>query len=204
MTDAEEVVDDDLLAVDESVAFSGISQTALYEMMRQGLVAYVRRDDCAKRLIPRRELIAVLASNLVSERPLSGVDRDELCAEGACSVGEAASGPFKRTTLFKLIKAGELPVVKVPGCDPLVPRVALRRLAAAGLKPSRPPTPLTPEADAALAEMAAAHGVSPAEMAAEAIAARLRALKAEVGAAEFQRMVAVGRAEAAKEAKGET
>jgi hypothetical protein len=31
MTDAEEVVDDDLLAVDEGVAFSGISQTVLYE-----------------------------------------------------------------------------------------------------------------------------------------------------------------------------
>jgi hypothetical protein len=185
---AEELVGAGLLTIEGAVRFSAISQTVLYEFICTGEVAFVRRDDLARRYIPRQELVDLLASHLVSQRPLASAERADLVADGASSVGEAVDeGPFKRTTVSKLIKVGAVPVVKVPDCDPTIPRVALRRVQVAGLKPLRPRVPLTAEADAALAELAA-HGVSPVEMAARIVEKQFRAMPKG-----WQRLVALAK-----------
>jgi excisionase family DNA binding protein len=63
---AEEMLKDGSLGVEQARAFSGLGRSALYELMGQGRLPYVKCG--ARRLIPRRALVQVLAEGLSAGR----------------------------------------------------------------------------------------------------------------------------------------
>jgi excisionase family DNA binding protein len=60
-----EMLQDGALGIKEAQTFSGVSRTTLYELMGQGRLPFVKVG--ARRLIPRRALIEVLAEGVSTD-----------------------------------------------------------------------------------------------------------------------------------------
>ncbi len=64
LSEAEALVEDGALTIDEAVAWSGVGRTRLYGEMADGNLPFVQKG--ARRLIPRKALRRLLAEGLVS------------------------------------------------------------------------------------------------------------------------------------------
>ena len=61
---ADELLEDGALGVEEASRFAGIGRTVLYKLMGDGSLPYVKLG--ARRLIPKRCLVKLLAAGLAS------------------------------------------------------------------------------------------------------------------------------------------
>ena len=61
-----EIVGDGTLTIDDACDFTGLGRTILYDLMGRGDLPYVKVGS--RRLIPRRSLVAILASGLQGGR----------------------------------------------------------------------------------------------------------------------------------------
>jgi excisionase family DNA binding protein len=68
---AVELAADGAVGLDEAATLTGVKRSKLYELMGQGKLAYAKIGS--RRLIPRRALTALIASNIVGGRePAAG------------------------------------------------------------------------------------------------------------------------------------
>jgi excisionase family DNA binding protein len=58
----DELLEDGALGIEEARKFSGLGRTVLYDLMGEGRLSYTKVG--ARRLIPRRALVQVLAEGL--------------------------------------------------------------------------------------------------------------------------------------------
>lgn len=161
------LVREGMLSVADAAEFSSYSQTALYALMSDGRLAFgIDRDRHKRRLIPRAELVRLLATHLVTTRTLSWEDRVELVSEGAMKVADAVKlSGVGRTKLWEWMGDGTLPYLRPPECDRRIPRVALLRLMAESLADQRPDIGLPPSVQELLLGLASKLGRSPDDVA---------------------------------------
>jgi predicted DNA-binding transcriptional regulator AlpA len=155
---------EDSLTVEDAVRFGGVSQSCLYEWMRDRLIAYSKPRQLNRRQIARSDLVALLATFLVTRQGhvLSEQQRLDLVADGALTIEDAVKqGPYGRSKLFEVMRDGELEYLTPSGADRCVPRRALALAAAEGLRPARPGLEMTRFAYEAMVREAAGRGLSP-------------------------------------------
>lgn len=157
------MVRDGMMTVEEAIAFTSYTNTALYFMMsaQQGLLKYHRHPDNKRRLIPCRELVTVLSDHLVSRTVLTHWERLELVSEGAMTLKEAVKqSGYSRSKLWEWMKAGTLVYLKPPRSDRRIPQVALLRLMASNMAIDSDTYHLSYKAAVALNELAAELGLT--------------------------------------------
>jgi len=71
---SENLVSDGCLTIEESIDFTGICRSKLYEHLRSGRIATVKLGR--RTLVPKRALVQFLAENLapISKRPVASRD----------------------------------------------------------------------------------------------------------------------------------